>query len=89
MAANMAAETQVALYLDNKFTYNVDIVSKHRFLGSSYLFWPTDVFWNDPVMQKSKMAASRYYEVYPNSSLLSPIALRKQIRCHFFTNSGV
>jgi len=25
MAANMAAETQVALYLDNYFTYNVDI----------------------------------------------------------------
>ena len=35
MAANMAAETQVALYLDNKFTYNVDIVSKHRFWGQA------------------------------------------------------
>jgi len=59
------------------------LVSKHRFLGSSYPFWPTVVFWNDPVMQKSKMATNRHFEIYSNLSLLAPNALRRQMRCNF------
>jgi len=80
MAAKIAAGTYNFV---TNLARRLILVYRHMFLGSSYLFWPTVVFWNDHVMHKSKMAASRHFEIYSNLSMLALNAIRRQTRCHF------